>query len=89
MTKTTVAETTPRNEPKRHPPANDDAASPVARTPRNEPGGPAPARIVALRAAIMAEHAACQAEPERDPEVMAELVRELGEAWGTGAAQAG
>ena len=56
---------------------------------RNEPGGPAPARIAALRAAVIAEHAACHALPGRDPEVMAGLVRELGDAWGSAMAAAG
>ena len=78
-----------RNEPESPSPANDDAVPPPCPPSRNEPGEPTPARVAALRAAILAEHAACQALPERDPEVMAGLVRELGDAWGTVATQAG
>ena len=44
--------------------------------------GPVPPRIVALRAAIMAEHAARLADPERDPAIMDGLVREVAAAWG-------
>ena len=78
-----------QNEPGSPLPANDDAAPSAHPMPRNEPGEPAPARVATLRAAIMAEHAACQAEPERDPEVMAGLVRELGDAWGSAMTEAG
>lgn len=76
----------PRNPPP--PAANDDAAeagdraaSPADPAPRNESGDPVPPRVVALRAAIMAEHAARFADPERDPAIMEGLVREFGAAW--------
>ncbi|MFO1050054.1 MAG: hypothetical protein U1E52_19410 [Geminicoccaceae bacterium] len=49
---------------------------------RNEPDDPVPPRVVALRAAIMAEHAARLADPERDPAIMDGLVREVAAAWG-------
>ena len=78
-----------QNEPGSPPPANDDAAPLAAPPSRNEPGEPAPARVATLRAAIMAEHAACQSESERDPGVMAGLMRELGDAWGSALAEAG
>ena len=78
-----------QNEPGSPPPANDDATPLAAPPSRNEPGEPAPARVATLRAAIMAEHAACQSESERDPGVMAGLMRELGDAWGSALAEAG
>ena len=62
-----------RNEPGHPPPANDDvaeAADPAALVTdmplRDEPDAPAPPRVAALRAAIMAELAARHADPERD-----------------------
>ena len=82
-------ERTSRNEPKGLPPANDDSARPPDPRSQNEPNDAAPARVAALRVAIMEEHAACRAEPGRDPEIMAGLVRELGDAWGSAMAAAG
>ena len=75
-------ETGVRNEPERPAPANDDAAVPTGLTVQNEPDGPVPPPISALRAAIMAEHAARLADPERDPAIMDGLVREVAAAWG-------
>ena len=70
-----------RNEPESAAPANDDAALPTDQPLRNEPDEPVPPPIAALRAAIMAEHAARLADPERDPTIMDGLVREVAAAW--------
>ena len=70
-----------QNEPERSSPANDDAPSPAAAELRYEPDELVPPRVLALRAAIMAEHAARFANPERDPAIMDGLVREFGAAW--------
>ena len=70
-----------QNEAERSPPANDDAPPPAAAELRYEPGDPVPPRVLTLRAAIMAEHAARFADPERDPAIMDGLVREFGAAW--------
>ena len=78
-----------RNEPESAAPANDDAALPTDQPPRNEPDDPVPPPIAALRAAIMAEHAARLADPERDPTIMDGLVREVAAAWGLPDARAG
>ena len=51
--------------------------------------GPVPPPVAALRAAIMAEHAARLADPERDPAIMEGLVREVAAAWGLPEALAG
>ena len=45
------------------------------------PDEPVPPRIAALRAAIMAEHAARLADPARDPAIMDRLVEEFGAVW--------
>ena len=82
-------ETSVRNEPESPAPANDDAAVPTGLTVQNEPDEPAPPPIAALRAAIMAEHAARLADPERDPAIMDGLVREVAAAWGLPDARAG
>ena len=82
-------ETSVRNEPERPVPANDDAALSTDQPPRDEPDEPVPPRIVALRAAIMAEHAARLADPERDPAIMDGLVREVAASWGLPEARAG
>ena len=82
-------ETSVRNEPESPAPANDDAAVPTGLTVQNEPDEPAPPPIAALRAAIMAEHAARLADPERDPAIMDGLVREVAAAWGLPDALAG
>ena len=78
-----------RNEPERPAPANDDAALSTDQPPRNEPDAPVPPRVAALRAAVMAEHAARLADPERDPAIMDGLVREVAAAWGLPGALAG
>lgn len=50
---------------------------------------PVPPPIAALRAAIMAEHAARLADPERDPAIMEGLVQRVAAAWGLPDALAG
>ena len=82
-------ETSVRNEPERPAPANDDAALSTDQPPRDEPDAPVPPRIAALRAAIMAEHAARLADPERDPAIMDGLVQRVAAAWGLPDARAG
>ena len=82
-------ETSVRNEPESPAPANDDAAVPTGLTVQNEPDEPAPPPIAALRAAIMAEHAARLADPERDPTIMEGLVQRIATAWGLPDARAG
>ena len=77
------------NEPESPPPANDDAALSTDQPPEIEPDDPVPPRVVALRAAVMAEHAARLADPERDPAIMDGLVREVAAAWGLPDALAG
>ena len=59
--------------------ANDDAAAPAEL--RYTPDEPVPRRIAVLRAAIMAEHAARFADPERDPAIMEGLMEEFAAAW--------
>ena len=82
-------ETGVRNEPERPAPANDDAAVPTGLTVQNEPDEPAPPPIAALRAAIMAEHAARLADPDPDPAIMDGLVQRVAAAWGLPDARAG
>ena len=82
-------ETGVRNEPERPAPANDDAALSTDQPPRDESEDPVPPPISALRAAIMAEHAARLADPERDPTIMEGLVQRIATAWGLPDARAG
>ena len=78
-----------RNEPESAAPANDDAALPTDQPLRNEPDEPVPPPIAALRAAIMAEHAARLADPDPDPTIMEGLVQRIATAWGLPDARAG
>ena len=78
-----------RNEPESPAPANDDAALSTDQPPRNEPDEPVPPPIAALRAAIMAEHAARLADPGRDPAIMEGLVQRVAAAWGLPDARTG
>ena len=78
-----------RNEPESAAPANDDAALSTDQPPRDKSEDPVPPPISALRAAIMAEHAARLADPERDPVIMEGLVQRVAAAWGLPDALAG